>query len=104
MNKLKTAIRNAEVDGLSDSIIRNFKADEKAQTDSFLKSALEELETLSAQITTAILQDKTLSTLDSADSVRDEAVKTLGTVLAAYAVFPIASKKRTFCASQSNLR
>ena len=31
MNKLKTAIRNAEVDGLSDSIIRNFKADTKAQ-------------------------------------------------------------------------
>ena len=43
MNKLKTAIRNAEVDGLSDSIIRNFKADEKAQSDAFLKSALEEL-------------------------------------------------------------
>lgn len=40
MNKLKTAIRNAEVDGLSDSIIRNFKADEKAQSDSFLKSAI----------------------------------------------------------------
>ena len=93
MNKLKTAIRNAEVDGLSDSIIRNFKADEKAQSDSFLKATLEELETLSAQITTAILQDKTLSTLDSTDSARDEAVKTLGTVLAAYAVFPIASKK-----------
>ena len=93
MNKLKTAIRNAAVDGLSDSIIRNFKADEKAQSDSFLKSALEELETLSAQITTAILQDKTLSTLDSADSARDETIKTLGTVLAAYAVFPIASKK-----------
>ena len=33
MNKLKTAIRNAEVDGLSDSIIRNFKADEKAQSE-----------------------------------------------------------------------
>ena len=93
MNKLKTAIRNAEVDGLSDSIIRNFKADEKAQSDSFLKSALEELEKLSALITTAILQDKTLSTLDSADSARDEAIKTLGTVLAAYAVFPIISKK-----------
>ena len=93
MNKLKTAIRNAEVDGLSDSIIRNFKTDEKAQSDAFLKSTLEELETLSAQITTAILQDKTLSTLDSADSARDEAIKTLGTVLAAYAVFPIASKK-----------
>lgn len=93
MNKLKTAIRNAEVDGLSDSIIRSFKADEKAQSDSFLKPALEELENLSDKITTAILQDKTLSTLDSADSTRDDAVKTLGTILAAYAVFPIASKK-----------
>ena len=93
MNKLKTAIRNAEVDGLSDSIIRNYKTDAKAQADPFLKPTLEELETLSAKITTAILQDKTLSTLDSADSARDEAVKTLGTVLAAYAVFPIASKK-----------
>ena len=42
MNKLKTAIRNAEVDELSDLIIRNFKADEKAQSDSFLKSVFEE--------------------------------------------------------------
>lgn len=93
MNKLKTAIRNTEVDGLSDTIIRNFKADEKAQNDAFLSSVLKELETLSDEITTAILQDKTLSTLDSADSARDEAVKTLGTILAAYAVFPIAGKK-----------
>lgn len=41
MNKLKTVIRNAEVDGFSDSIIHNFKTDKKAQADSFFKSALE---------------------------------------------------------------
>ena len=93
MNKLKTAVRNAEVDGLSDTLTRLFKADLKAQTDAFLKATMAELETLSEKITTAILQDKTLSTLDAADSARDEAIKTLGTVLAAYAVFPIASKK-----------
>ncbi|MDE5776201.1 MAG: hypothetical protein K2H67_04905 [Treponemataceae bacterium] len=93
MNKLRTAIRNAEVDGLSDTLIRLFKADLKAQGDAFLKATMERMETLSAQITTAILQNKTLSTLEAADSVRDEAVRTLGTLLAAYAVFPIAGKK-----------
>lgn len=93
MNKLKTAIRNAEIDGLSDTLIRIYKADGKAQTDAFLKGAMAELEALSDKITQAILQDKTLSTLDAADAVRDEAIKTLGTVLSAYAVFPIASKK-----------
>lgn len=93
MNKLKTAIRVTELDGLSDTFVRNFKADEKAQTDAFIKTTMSELEKQSAQITAAILQDKTLSTLDTADASRDEAIKTLGTVISAYAVFPIASKK-----------
>ena len=93
MNKLRGQIRNAEVDGLSDTLVRLFKADEGAQGDAFLKTAMAELETLSAQITTAILQDKVLSTLEAADGARDEAIRTLGTVLAGYAVFPIAAKK-----------
>ena len=93
MKNLRTQIRNTEIDGFTDTIIRFFKEDEKAQTDAFLKATVAELETLSAQITTAILQDKTLSTLDEADSTRDEAIKTLGKMLSAYAVFPIESKK-----------
>ena len=93
MKKLRSQIRNAEVDGLSDTILRLFKADEKAQKDAFLSDLMPDLTELSAQITTAILQDKTLSTLEAADNERDEAIKTLGTVLAAYAVFPIAAKK-----------
>lgn len=93
MKNLRSQIRNTELDGFADTIIRFFKDDAKAQTDAFLKATFAELETLSAQITTAILQDKTLSMLEATDSARDEAVKTLGTVLAAYAVFPIAGKK-----------
>lgn len=93
MNRLKYTIRNTEVDSLSDAIVRNFKADAAAQGDTFLQTVLAELETLSAQITTAISQDKAVSTLEAADKTRDEAVRTLGTVLAAYAVFPIAEKK-----------
>ena len=93
MKKLRSQIRNAEIDGLSDTLIRIYKADEKAKGDAFLKGAMAELESLSDKITAAILQDRTLSTLDAADAVRDEAIKTLGTVLSAYAVFPIAAKK-----------
>ena len=93
MNKLRSQIRNAEVDGLSDTLVRLFKADEGAQGDAFLSATMVDLETLSAQITTAILQDKVLSTLEAADGARDEAVRALGAVLAGYAAFPIAAKK-----------
>ena len=93
MKKLKSIIRNTELDGFADTIIRLFKDDTKAQTDAFLSSTIGELEKLSSQITTAILQDKILSTLEAADSTRDEAIKTLGAVLGGYAVFPIAGKK-----------
>lgn len=93
MHKLRSVIRNTEVDGLSDTLIRLFKADTKAQGDAFLKATMAQMETLSAQITTAIMQNRSLSTLEAADGVRDEAIRTLGTLLAAYAVFPIAEKK-----------
>ncbi len=93
MNKLKTAIRVTELDGLSDTLVRVFKGDTEAQKDAFLKATMAELESLSAKITTAILQDKALSALEEADDARDEAVRSLGAVLAGYAAFPIAAKK-----------
>lgn len=93
MNKINAKIRIADLDGLSDSIVRIYKADSAVQSDAFLKGAFSELETLSAQITTAILQDKTVSTLDEADSARDEVLRNLGAVLAGYASFPVADKK-----------
>ena len=93
MNKIKRVVRNTEIDTLSDAIIRFFKADKEAQNDAFLSSAIGELELLSAKITTAILQDKRLSTLETADGERNKAIKTLGTVLNGYAALPIESKK-----------
>ena len=93
MNKIKRVVRNTEIDTLSDAIIRFFKADKEAQSDAFLSSAIGELEELSAKITTAILQDKRLSTLETADGERNKAIKTLGTVLNGYAALPIESKK-----------
>lgn len=93
MNKVKSTIRITEVDGLSDSIIRIFGADSKAQGDDFLKGQIAELTTLSDAITAAILQDKAVSNLDEADSKRDEAIKNLGALLSGYAVFPLEEKK-----------
>lgn len=93
MNKVKSTIRITEVDGFSDSIIRIFGADSKAQEDDFLKSQIAELTVLSDAITAAILQDKAVSNLDEADSKRDEAIKNLGALLSGYAVFPLEEKK-----------
>lgn len=93
MNKLKSSVRNTEIDGLSDTIVRIFKADKNAQSDAFLKTQVEELEKLSEEITKSILQDKILSTLEKANNVRNEAIKNLGTILSAYVVFPNQTKR-----------
>lgn len=93
MNKVISKVRVTEVDGLSDALVRLYKADEGISSDAFLKSVMDEIEKLSVSITTAIKQDKVLSNLEEADSVRDEAVKNLSTLLDGYEVFPVAAKK-----------
>ena len=93
MNKVNIKVRITEVDGLSDTIIRLFQADSQAQEDAFLKGQISELTVLSDSITQAILQDKIISNLDEADSVRDETVRNLGSLLSGYAVFPVEEKK-----------
>lgn len=75
MNKVISKVRVTEVDGLSDALVRLYKADEGVSSDVFLKSVMDEIEKLSVSITTAIKQDKVLSNLEEADGVRDEAVK-----------------------------
>ena len=93
MNKVISKVRVTEVDGLSDALVRLYKADEGVSSDVFLKSVMDEIEKLSVSITTAIKQDKVLSNLEEADGVRDEAVKNLLTLLDGYSVFPVAAKK-----------
>ena len=81
MNKLNSKMRVTEVDSLSDALVRIYKADSKIQEDAFLKTVMDDVEKLSSKLTTAIRQDKVLSNLEDLDSVRDEAVKGLGTLL-----------------------
>lgn len=101
MNKLRTNARISEVDGLSDTIVRLYKADKSASEDAFLKATMAELEKLSADITTAILKDKTVSNLDVADSTRDEAIRNLGALLSGYSVFPAEEKKNAAASLKS---
>ncbi len=93
MLKVSKNIRVTELDGLSDTLVRLFKADGTAASDAFLNAAMAELESLSAKITTAILRSRTISTLDEADDARNEALKSLHAMISGYAAFPIAAKK-----------
>lgn len=93
MNKINASARVTELDGLSDALVRLYKADTAAAKDAFVAATMGELEKLSADITTAILQDKALSTLDTADADRDKAITALGKILTGYAAFPIPAKQ-----------
>ena len=90
MNRLTYSLKNTELDGFTDSIVRAYKTDAGAANDVFVAQVMKDIEELSGSITTAILQDKTASNLEAADGVRDEA---LGTVLSGYAVLPVEAKK-----------
>ena len=47
MNKVISKVRVTEVDGLSDALVRLYKADEGVSSDVFLKSVMDEIEKLS---------------------------------------------------------
>lgn len=97
MNKVKTAIRVAELDTLSDVLVRLYKdscaAGSVLSKDANLSLIMADVERLSAEITTAIKSERVSSSLDEADSARDEIIRNIGDALAGYAAIPVASKK-----------
>lgn len=93
MNKVVSGVKNTEIDGLSDTLVRLYKADPAAAKDAFVAATMGEVERLSAEITTAILQDKVLSGMEAADGERDKAITALGKALAGYAALPIPAKQ-----------
>lgn len=93
MFKVNSSLKNTELDGLSDTFVRLYKANASAAKDTFVAATMAEIERLSAEITTAILQDKAVSTLEAADAERDKAITALGKALAGYAALPIAAKQ-----------
>lgn len=94
MNKLKTSVRVNELDGLSDAIVRFYKADENAKADAFLSSQMEKLEELSAKITEAVLRDRLVSDLRTKDKERSRLVSDFGNLVRGYKSIPDTLKRR----------
>lgn len=98
MKKVKYNVRTTVADTLSDSLLRIYR-EEAAKTDSViakdsnLAAIVAEVEKLSAKITTAIKADKVSTSLEDADSKRDELVRQLGTLLTGYEAIPIPSRQ-----------
>ena len=95
--KVSGRIRNAELDSLTDAIVRKYEAaaieGSAIAGDAFLKATREKIKALSAAYTTAIKQSPVLSTLDEADSKRDTVTRDLFTLSTGYTASPFAEVK-----------
>lgn len=99
MKKVNPNVRITVADTISDTLIRIYKEacaaspDGALSKDTALSEMAAEIETLSADLTTAIKATKISTSLEDADAKRDELVRQLGTLLSGYAVIPVAEKK-----------
>ena len=96
VKKVRQNIRITDADTVSDALVRIYREaakDGAVAKDAALAAIMGEVETLSAKITTAIKADKVSRSLEDADAKRDEAIRSLGTLLAGYAAIPVAAKK-----------
>lgn len=92
MKRLLYNSRVSEVDDVADKIERICKANPLYKTDTHLSKMVDEISALSQKLTSANKRDKAVSTLDEADSVRDEAQTALGGMISGYLYFPDSEK------------
>ena len=98
MTKVSDRLRNAELDTLTDAIVRKYEAAAAAEGnavagDAFLKATCATIRELSAAYTTAIKQSPELSTKDDADAARDAKIRMLFALAEGYALIPIPAKQ-----------
>lgn len=93
MNKLKTAVRVAELDTVSSYLVSLFKQNAELSQDEYLVSVMSKMEDLSERLTIAIKADKIRSQVYKADANRDEIIRLLIRVLKGYAALPITEQK-----------
>ncbi len=91
MKSLNYSIRVAELITLSSKLVTYYSSEESLADDEFLSIIIPSINEQTQKITTAYNQDKIKSEFDEADIVRDEAVRTLGTLIEAYASIPVES-------------
>ena len=96
MKKIRGDVRVTVADTVSDVLVRLYKEaakDGAVVKDAALATIMGEVETRSAQITTAIKSGKPSASLEDADSKRDGIISSLFTLLAGYGAIPVAKKK-----------
>ena len=97
MNKIKTTLRVSEMDTLSGTFVRLYRAsiqeNESLAKDGNLAALMAEVEHFSSEISLAIKSDRAESSLDEADIVRDEIVRDISNLLTGYASIPFLEKK-----------
>ena len=86
MKKVNYNVRTTIADTVSDALVRLYKeaaakTDGAIAKDANLAAILAEVEKLSADITTAIKADKISTSLEDADTKRDELIRSLFTLL-----------------------
>lgn len=93
MTKVNARVRVTELDSLSDTLVRLYKAQEALSQDAMLCAIMADVESASDRLTSAIKCDAVSSGLEDADSRRDEAVRLLGTLVEGYTAIPFAEQK-----------
>lgn len=94
MTKVNARARVTELDSLSDTLVRLYKAQDALAADAVLKGIMADIEGVSARLTEAIRRDAVSSTLEEADARRDEAVRRLGTLVEGYTAIPFAQQQK----------
>lgn len=92
MTKVNARVRVTELDSLSDTLVRLYKAQEALSQDAMLCAIMADVESASDRLTSAIKRDAVSSGLEDADSRRDEAVRLLGTLVEGYTAIPFAQQ------------
>lgn len=99
MKRVKLDVRITVADTVSDVLVRLYKdallenPDGDIAKDKNLSEIMNDIEKQSKNITTAINRDKVSTSLEHADTKRDEFIYQLFTLIAGYAAIPIADKK-----------
>ncbi|MBQ1924906.1 MAG: hypothetical protein II180_02150 [Proteobacteria bacterium] len=93
MKKLKSTVRVTEIYALAAGIARLYVDCPTMSTDNYIKTSMDNISSLTDQITDAIRPDKDASMLLDADAIRDEIIRNFSTLLDGYAVIPLDDKR-----------
>lgn len=98
MKKVNSSLRVSELDTLSDVIVRLYKDASSSESgavakDTNLAQMMLDVEKTSAFFTTAIKADKVKSTLNDANTKRNDVIRNLANALTGYSSIPLPEKK-----------